>query len=66
MRYKSGTCKDCGDVKVEQTTPNHLLHLILSLFTVGLWAIIWLLAILRPRSWRCSQCGRRAKAKWFG
>jgi hypothetical protein len=36
--------------------PNHLLHLILSLITVGLWLIIW--AILSAfAKYQCSLCG---------
>jgi hypothetical protein len=38
---------------------NHLLHLMLTIMTVGLWLISWLALcigqILRP--WRCEHCG---------
>lgn len=66
MRTKAGTCKDCGQVKVEKREPSHLLHFFLSLFTVGTWLFVWGLVILWPGGWRCAECGRRARAHWFG
>ncbi len=41
---------------------NHLLHLVLTVVTLGLWGISWL-AILIGRwvwPWRCHQCGWNA------
>jgi len=40
-------------------TPNHILHLLLSIVTAGLWIVPWILLILTPRSFRCSSCGSR-------
>jgi sterol desaturase/sphingolipid hydroxylase (fatty acid hydroxylase superfamily) len=39
--------------------PNHILHLLLSVFTVGLWLPIWILLGLSAQKgkWSCSQCG---------
>ena len=42
------------------TTPNHLLHLFLSLITFGLWIPIWILVTLgKIGGYRCTQCGSR-------
>lgn len=40
-------------------TPNHVLHLLISVFTCGLWLPVWLVLIVATKSapWRCSQCG---------
>jgi hypothetical protein len=37
----------------------HLLHLFLSVLTIGLWLPIWLLLFPSRRWCICSQCGRR-------
>ena len=40
------------------TTPNHVLHLILTIFTAGLWGIVWILiAAGKIGGYRCAQCG---------
>ncbi len=36
---------------------NHLLHLILTLVTGGLWILGWAIIALIPVSLRCRQCG---------
>ena len=44
----------------ERNTPNHILHLLLTLVTAGLWILVWLFVSFRIRSgWRCSQYGSR-------
>ena len=54
MNYKSGFCKSCGEqTKVERKEFNHILHLILSILTVG----IWMGESIKVGGWRCSQCG---------
>jgi len=54
-------CKTCGQQRpFTKEKVNHVLHLILSVCTVGLWAgIVWLpLMILNMfKSWRCTFCG---------
>jgi len=37
--------------------PNHVLHLLLTLTTCGLWLIIWFLLSIRFGGWRCQTCG---------
>lgn len=40
--------------------PNHLLHLILSVMTAGVWAFVWLLvAVGSMGGYRCTQCGAK-------
>lgn len=41
-------------------TPNHLLHLVLTILTAGLWLPIWILVCIgKIGGYRCSQCGSR-------
>ena len=38
LQYKSGFCKKCNENrKVERPGINHILHLILTILTAGLW-----------------------------
>lgn len=41
------------------SAPNHVLHLILTLATVGLWAFVWIALALVGSPYRCSKCGVR-------
>ena len=42
----------------QSNKPNHLLHLVLSILTGGLWLIIWLILTLKSAgNYRCTQCG---------
>jgi hypothetical protein len=54
-------CAHCQkNVMATGTTPNHLLHFILSIFTVGLWIPIWILvSIAKMGGYRCTLCGSR-------
>lgn len=46
-------------------TPNHVLHLLLSVITFGFWVIIWFVTSVRAsyRPYRCQQCGSKTK-RW--
>lgn len=47
-------------VLAERNTPNHLLHLILSVLTAGLWIPVWIIvAITTSGSYRCPKCGSK-------
>ena len=47
-------------VLAERQTPNHILHLLLSVVTAGFWIPIWLLvAIFRSGAYKCPSCGAR-------
>ena len=56
-------CKTCNkQVLARRKGVNHVLHLILSIFTVGWWIIIWVLVVIKNiivvGEWRCSVCGQ--------
>lgn len=57
--YTSGYCRNCAAPrKLERKGTNHILHLLLSIVTFGVWLIVWLLvARLRFGGWNCSVCG---------
>ena len=41
---------------------NHVLHLLVTLTTCGLWAFVWLgIALFGGGRWRCSKCGLAAR-----
>lgn len=50
----------CGDLTPHnQSTPNHILHLVLSVFTGGLWVLPWIgIAASNPHA-TCVRCGNR-------
>ena len=54
-------CKTCGENRLAvRTTPNHVLHLILTILTAGLWAIVWVIvSVVSAGNFRCSQCGSK-------
>ena len=44
-----------------QPSTSHVLHLLLSIFTLGIWVIVWILAAVANSSQKtCSVCGRVA------
>ena len=57
----TGYCKKCErQVMVRRKGTNHVLHLLLSLVTLGLWIPVWILLSIKVAGWRCSQCGMKA------
>jgi hypothetical protein len=64
IQQSSAFCPVCNKQSMMvRTTPNHLLHLLLSIFTGGLWIPIWILSSMRVGSgWRCASCGVQAKS----
>lgn len=55
---KSGFCKDCNKrVVVFRKGTNHILHLILSILTAGIWLIVWIGSAIKFGGWRCAECG---------
>lgn len=66
LKETYGFCEDCKRrVKVYRKGTNHILHFLISLFTCGMWLIIWLfitLIHLNPSTagtsnWKCTLCG---------
>lgn len=58
-REDRGYCRECErPVLVRQETPNHILHLLLSVLLCGLWFPVWMIITLNGNgSWYCSKCG---------
>lgn len=57
---RSGTCKQCGERrKVTRSRANHLLHLVLTVLTAGLWIFVWIGVAVKFGGWRCDTCGSR-------
>lgn len=47
-------------VLAEKQTPNHVLHLLLSVVTAGIWVPVWILLILFGGGpYKCPSCGAR-------
>lgn len=46
-------------VLAQMQTPNHILHLLLTLLTLGGWIVVWLIiAVVRSlNGYRCPECG---------
>jgi hypothetical protein len=60
MANESGTgfCYVCQErTRVERKGINHVLHLLLTLVTFGLWIFVWLLTPLLRQPWHCTRCG---------
>ena len=61
MYVAQGFCHDCDEfVKIEKRGLNHILHIILSIFTMGLWVVVYIflaIASLGGWGWKCSKCG---------
>lgn len=54
---KVGRCAICSKQgMVWRKGTNHILHLLLTLVTFGLWIIPWILMSVKTGGWRCSQC----------
>lgn len=60
-QMKSGYCQVCEKrVPVSRPRANHILHFFLSLFTFGLWVLVWLGLSIKFGGWRCVKCGSKA------
>ena len=62
MQETSKYCKSCNkQVLARKKGTNHILHLLLTLLTGGLWLLIWILCGISNglSSWRCSFCGKK-------
>ncbi len=51
-------CNQCNRLVVARRQgTNHILHLLLSLVTCGLWLLVWGASSVKFGGWRCSFCG---------
>lgn len=59
-KHEMRTCQSCGETQsVRVRKPNHILHIIMSVITCGVWLIIYAAAgfeSLVARKPRCFQC----------
>lgn len=58
MIEKPGMCLTHGPVLARAKGTSHILHLLLTFATGGLWLIIWILVSGRKKDWRCPMCGQ--------
>lgn len=64
VQQARGWCDDCEkNMKIERPGTNHVLHIILSLLTLGLWIPIWSICSIKIGGWRCVQCGSKCRRK---
>ncbi|QIG68732.1 hypothetical protein EVB67_082 [Rhizobium phage RHph_TM3_3_14B] len=53
---------DVAMVLAERQTPNHVLHLLLSVFSAGFWIPVWLVVtLLAGGAYKCPRCGARTR-----
>jgi hypothetical protein len=59
MKQASAYCHVCERrVLAIGKAPNHILHFLITMFTCGLWVIVWiLLAAGTIGNYRCTRCG---------
>lgn len=62
IQEASATCRRCGPVLARRPGTNHVLHLLVTLFTCSLWIPIWILASVRIGGWKCPKCGGSVRA----
>ncbi len=54
-------CNSCGVPRMHvQRKPNHRLHLLLTVLTVGFWLPVWVLVSLFQAKPQCMTCGEKA------
>lgn len=62
---RSAYCEYCQQQRlVVRERASHILHLLLTLLTFGLWAIIWLGVAVQIGGWRCTVCGLETRKGW--
>ena len=60
----SAYCEQCEEQRLcTKQSPNHILHLLLSIVTAGLWLLIWALVCMSAESkpFCCSVCGNKVQ-----
>lgn len=51
-------CRTCNrQALATRPGTNHILHLLISVFTLGLWIPMWILISIKIGGWRCNTCG---------
>jgi hypothetical protein len=60
MKTASANCPVCNKtVRAFKNEANHLIHGLTTVFTCGLWVIVWIIAAINAGKapWRCQICG---------
>jgi len=59
IKQASRYCPGCqSNTLAVGTTPNHLLHLALTIISLGVWSIVWvLIALGKVGGYKCSKWG---------
>jgi len=63
FQENSGYCASCNkQVLVRREITNHVLYAILTIFSCGLWGIVWVISSIADsgKPWLCTFCGRPA------
>jgi hypothetical protein len=51
-------CQRCKcKVLAERPATNHILHLLLTVATCGLWLFVWIGSVIKFGGWKCPVCG---------
>lgn len=68
VEFDQAFCEECNRrVRAERKATNHILHLLLTILTLGLWIPFWSLSSVRIGGWRCPHCGStKLKRKFLG
>lgn len=61
VKTGGGFCFNCRKhVMTQRNAPDHVLHLLLSIVTGGLWIIVWIVVTANARGGsRCTECGHK-------
>jgi hypothetical protein len=61
-----GFCEQCNQPRLfRREVPNHILHILIAIFTGGLWVPIWILmAVFSSAPRRCTTCGCQPPPAW--
>lgn len=60
IQIKTFYCRRCDAMMIhERNSISHVLHLLLSIITAGLWLPVWLLIILFQGAYICRGCVRK-------
>jgi hypothetical protein len=57
-------CATCGTLMPHNAvTTNHILHLLMSVFTIGIWVVVWLVVTVKNADApiTCAKCGTKRK-----
>jgi hypothetical protein len=60
IKQSSGYCHHCQQPRpFAKNAPNHILHFVVTLFTIGLWSPVWLIVTVKAAgsSAMCTACG---------